>query len=358
MFCVGRIGSVLAVLGLTLVGVGCGGEWDYALGAVRGEIAFLDKAVPIERALNDPSLTDEQREKLAFVVRARDYGEHVIGLDVGDSFRKFVNLDGETLAYNLSASPKDAIEPYVWDVPIVGKLTNLGFFVRGDAIAERDRLVKRGYDTFIYEVDAFSTLGLLGDPVASPLLRRSLGSLADTVMHELLHNTVWRDNDVNYNESLATFVGRTAGLQFLTVEFGEDDPIIAETQQGYEDAERFNAFLQELTAQLTDLYATDVSRDEKIAAREAIIMAQQARFAEEVLPQFHRIDRYEWFVDQLVNNAFLLVQTRYNSDQDLFEAVYEFTGRDWSISLDLFGQAAAARQGPRTYLRGILGESD
>ena len=74
----------LWALGSLMAG-GCGCyELGYSASAVIGELNFLAAAVPIEEALQDPTLTDDQREKLALAIRARDYAEQVIGLNVGD----------------------------------------------------------------------------------------------------------------------------------------------------------------------------------------------------------------------------------------------------------------------------------
>lgn len=319
---------------------GCG-TTSYALRAVLDEIRFLSSAVPIEKALDDPTLTEDQRDKLRLIVKARDYAEQVIGLRVGGSYRQFVNLHGGSLTWNLSASRKDRFEPYVWNIPIAGAYPYLGYFKLDDAKAERDRLVALGYDTYIYEVDAFSTLGLLPDPVASPLLRRTIGSLADTVMHELTHNTIWRPGDSTFNESLANFVGRAAGLEFLTLEYGSDAEVIRQTRESNEDIERFNTFLLGLVDELRALYDSDLPAGEKIERRKPMFEAARERFADQVLPLMHNRNGFRSFTEKTINNAFLLVTVRYNSGQDVFDRVFAKVGGDWTTALAVFRQAAA-----------------
>ncbi len=331
---------------------GCGGNFAYSLEAIRGEFALLDSAVPIEEALNDPTLNDEQRDKLAFIIRARDYAEGTIGLKVKDSYHKFANLHGKSLAWNLSGSKKDRLQPHVWTLPIVGKLPYLGYFEFDQAIAERDRLVGLGYDTVIYDVDAFSTLGVLPDPVTSALLRRDKVSLADTVMHELLHNTVYTQ-DSTFNESLATFVGRTAGQEFLQVELGPDAAILGQARRRYEDSDRLNAFLQQFVADLKVFYDSDLSSDEKIAGRAAIFQAASDRFAAEVLPQMTDPTRFQSFNPMPVSNAVLLLNVRYNDGLDVFQKIYDLAGRDWRQALAFFAQAADESD-PMTHLQNLL----
>jgi predicted aminopeptidase len=342
-----------AVSSLTVATAGCG-NLDYAFSAIAGQFRLLSSVEPIEVALEDPSLSEEQRDKLAFVVRVRDYAEHVIGLNAGDSYRSFANLGDEPLAWNLSAARKDAFEAYFWDLPLVGSLPYLGFFDYDQALAERDRLVDEGWDTLVYEVDAYSTIGLLPDPLTSALLRRDRISLADTVMHELLHNTIFQPGETTFNESMATFVGRQAGLEFLAFEYGAGSDVLVEAHRNYQDEDRHAAFIAGLIAEVRTLYEQDLSSEEKIAQREAIFESGRQRYATEVLPYLHDRTGYETYTTFKYNNAFLLANVRYNNDQDVFAAVYEMTGRNWAHTLSIFAEAANAPM-PFQYLRDVVG---
>ncbi|HOB75975.1 MAG TPA: aminopeptidase [Phycisphaerae bacterium] len=342
---------ILSLVFLSCLAVaGCG---DTYIGSViLGELRLLASVRPVEEALNDPNLAEEKRLKLAFVVRARDYAQNVVGLHVGGSYQTFADLGDRSLAWNLSASRRDAFDPYIWRFPLAGSLPYIGFFDLDQAKAERDRLVAKGYDTLIYEIDAYSTMGQLPDPITSALLRRDFDSLAETVIHELTHNTIYTFDDITFNESLATFVGRTAGLDFLAQEFGPDAPEIEQARLNYEDQDRFQVFLREMRDGLAAIYETDLSFDEKIAQREAYIAASQQRFAEEVLPFMHNQAGYQGYTSFPFNNAFILAHVRYNSGQDAFAAVYEQVGRNWAEALQIFRQAAAS-ENPMEHLRGL-----
>jgi len=346
------------LLGLCLLapgGCGCY-ELGYAITAGLGEFNFLASAVPIEQAFDDPTLTDEERDNLDLAIRARDYAEQVVGLNVGTSYRTFVNLHGEALAWNLSASYKDKIEAYYWNIPCVGWISYLGYFEFDEAIAQRDWLVGQGYDTLIYEIEAFSTLGLLPDPITSSMIRHHPSRFVDTIMHELLHNTIWSGWDTVFDESLAVFVGRTASMEFLVAQFGPDDPIVQYTRQTCEDTEKFKAFLGGLRAELDELYESDLTSDEKITARQPIFEAARQRLADELLPTMNYPENYESYTTLNINNAFMLVNHRYHTDFDLFESVYELAGRNWATALDLFQQAADS-ENPFGFLRDLLEEN-
>lgn len=345
----------LVVLGLTMIsGCGCA-EINYMLGAAGGELNLLSSMVPIEQGLVDTSLSEEELEKLDLVIRTRDYAEQTVGLNVGQSYRNFVNLHGQPLAWNLSASRKDAIEAYTWSLPFIGAISYLGYFNFDEAKAERDRLVDQGYDTMIYELDAYSTVGWLPDPVTSAMFRRDKVNLVDTVIHELLHNTIWCPADAVYSESLATFVGRTGAVEFLTVQFGPDAPIVEEARIGYEDMDRFNAFLFALGGRLDELYNSEVGREAKIAAKVTIFDDGRQRITTELLPILNEPERYQSYAEFPFNNAFLMVNGRYNTDLSLFQRVHDQTGRDWAASLTVFRDAACSGD-PFGYLRAWLGD--
>jgi predicted aminopeptidase len=343
----------LAALGLVVV-LGCA-EISYMLGAAGAELNLLSSMVPIEQGLTDTSLTEEELAKLDLVIRTRDYAEQTIGLNVGQSYRNFVNLHGNPLAWNLSASRKDAIVPYVWNLPFVGSISYLGYFNFDEAKAERDRLVGEGYDTMLYELDAYSTVGLLPDPMTSAMLRRDNVNLVDTVIHELLHNTIWCASDAVFSESLATFVGRTGAVEFLTVHFGSDAPIAHEAEISYEDMDRFNAFLLALTGRLDELYDSNVGSEAKIAARATIFEDGRQRVTSELLPTLNEPERYQSYAAFPFNNAFLMVNGRYNTDLTLFQRVYDQPGHSWPASLAVFGYAAATAD-PFGYVRTWLGD--
>ena len=82
-------------------------------------------------------------------------------------------------------------------------------------------LKKEGFDTRVGEVSAWSTLGFLNDPILSSFLDRPDGSLAELIIHELTHGTLFVKNSLEYNENLADFVGEYGALRFLAGKYGK-----------------------------------------------------------------------------------------------------------------------------------------
>lgn len=347
--CAGALAGA-ALAACALLAAGCDNTL-YVLHAAEGQLAVQLGTEPIDRVLKSKRLPPEQQAKLELIVRVRKFAIERIGLRGGDSYTSFYDTHGKPLAFNLSAARRDRLTPRTWTFPIVGTLPYLAFFDARERDAWQARLEQRGYDTYTYELDAYSTLGYFPDPVRSPMLRRSERALADTIVHELVHNTIWRTDDTNFNESLATFVGRTGGMQFLAEEYGTDSEQVRDAADYYADLEVVNAFLARLYDELAAYYTQPRSGEELIAGREAVYQAGRERFAREVAPTLRSAKRFTFYNTLPTNNAWMLGNRRYNLDLDAFSRVYEKVGRDWRAALRVFREAAKAPGDPFEYLR-------
>ena len=332
---------------------GCS-ELPYVLQVAEGQLAIQRNVEPIADVLASGRLSAEDEAKLRLIVEARDYAADTMGLNAGESYTTFYDTEGQPLAYNLSAARRDALVAKTWTFPVMGEVPYLAFFDKGDMDQVEQQLIAEGYDTMTYELDAYSTLGMFEDPVRSPMLRRGSLSLIETVIHELLHNTVWRPNDTVFNESLATFVGRQGAVEFLRAKYGDDSGWPQLAINLYADADAVTAFVMQLYADLEDLYGEPIDSAEKIAERDAVYQAARDRFTSQVLPTLHYPDSFAGYADLPTNNAWVLANYRYNLDLTLLANVYAANGDDWPATLDVFRSAASAADDPFAYLRDWL----
>ena len=102
---------------------------------------------------------------------------------------------------------KDQLKLFSWSFPIVGKVTYKGFFTQEGALKEKGGLDERGYDTYLQPSGAYSTLGWLKDPIFSSMLKWDDGTLANLILHEMAHATVYFKGKTDLNEQMATFIG-------------------------------------------------------------------------------------------------------------------------------------------------------
>ncbi len=340
---------VVALVGLWAL-TGCTGL-SYVLHLAEGQLQVQGHVRPIDDVLAAGQLSDEDAAKLRLIVQARDYAGQTMGLTVGRSYTTFYDTGQDPQAWNLSAARKDALVPKTWTFPVMGEVPYLAFFNEKYMHAVEQQLLDEGYDTMTYELDAYSTLGIFDDPVRSAMLQRDVISLSETVIHELLHNTVYSANNTSFNESLATFVGRQGAVEFLRTEYGPDSELPSVAIAFYADTDAVNTFLMQLYANLQDYYAQPLSRAEKIAGREAVFQVGRDQFAADVQPTLHYPGVFVNYANFPTSNAWMLINYRYNLDLDVFAAVYAATDHDWAAALDVYRAAAAASGDPFDYLR-------
>jgi len=322
----GRIwlGALLLALG------GC--SPIFAIRAGWAEAKILSRRQSITRLIADPSVPDERRAKLQLVLGARDFAADVLKLDAAESYTTFSQLDSDTLALVLSAARKDSFQPYTWWFPIAGRVPYHGYFSERSAQRAVEDLERRGYDAYVRPTSAFSTLGWFNDPLVSPLLRYDSVTLANTVVHEILHNTIYLGGQAMFNESLAQFVG-ARGAIFFFCEERPDPGLCSRAEAAWEDELLFGEFLTDLVDELEALYGrADLTSEEKIFAREEVFDRARERFASAIQPRF-RVLSFANFANAPLNNASLIARRIYYRRLDLFEAAFHATGRDLPFTI-------------------------
>ena len=338
------MGVVLAFLGLDL-------DVGYYLHLAKGQANLLWNREPIERVLERKDLNPEVRKRLLLIQEVKNFAQNQVGLTPSRTYSTFVDLKGNPVSWNLTACPKDRLEPVLWSYPVVGSAPYRGYFDLRRAKKERDQLEAKGYDTYLRPVGAYSTLGWFADPVLSSMLQYRDADLAGLVIHEMTHATVWISGDVTFNESLANFVGDAGALLFLSAKFGDESPIVQEVIDGREDGRVFRRFMVGIAASLDSLYGTGLSFEDKLEGRARIFEEARERFLE--LPL--RTDLYASFPRWRLNNARMALYRIYNEDVSMFEQVYEALDRDLIGAIEVFRMCEDAAD-PAGYLKDWLGE--
>jgi predicted aminopeptidase len=344
---------MMATLSVSLAAAAAGcSDPAYAWYAVLNQLEMMTRVRPVDQVLADGSLTPEQQDKLRLVLEIRHYVANDLHLNVGNSYTTYLDTGGAPVAWDVSASPKDRLESVTWTFPLVGSIPFLHFYSREFAIARQAELVAQRYDTVLYSVAAFSTLGLFSDPILSTMLDTTEADLVDLLAHEATHATIARVNDANFSENVAVATGRAATYRYLTEKYGPDSPELLDAQQRNHDLDLYNQFLADVRAELEWYYASDAPRSEKIIGREVIFDESRQRFADEFQPKMFFPDRYNWIADFKFNNAWLLLNARYNGDLPLFNAVFE--QNDFATALGILADASVAPDW-RAYLRDVTG---
>jgi predicted aminopeptidase len=339
----GRLAAGRLLLAVILLALG-GCSPIYVLRAGYEEAKILSRRKPIAALVADSTTPPATREKLRLVLAARSFAVDSLGLDAGESYTTFSQLDSDTLALIVSAAYPDRFEAYTWWFPIVGRVPYKGYFSERKAREAMQNLEEKGFDTYLRPTSAFSTLGWFNDPLVSPLLRYDSVSLAGTVVHELTHNTIYLSGQAMFNESLAEFVGGRGAIAFFCGGEGEASPACEQARSGWHDELIFAAFLDGLVTELDEIYGrADLATSEKLARREEVFERARTTFTEQIQPRF-QIASYGSFLRVPLNNATLLSRRLYYHRLDLFEELFHRMGGDLRRTLEVILASAQERQ--------------
>jgi predicted aminopeptidase len=292
------------------------------------EAKILWRRRSIERLVLDPSVPFATRRKLQIVLDARDFAKRGLGLDVGKSFTTFSQLERDTLVLVLSAAHRDRLQHYRWWFPIVGRVPYKGFFDIEMARSQERDFQRRGFDTYLRPASAFSTLGWFNDPLVSTTLRADTLSLANTVIHELTHNTFYAPGQAEFNESFANWVGARGSADFFRAR--GFPTAVAEAEARWSDDKLLGRFWKGLHAELDSAFKAHpgpAGLQERLGLRDRIYRAAREELVFRLGPQLRTVaPRY---VERVrLDNAALLSRRIYQTDLDLFDAVWAREGRD------------------------------
>lgn len=302
----------------------------YVLEAAYFQCKILWCRRDISQVIADPLTPASTATKLEYVQRAKDFSKE-IGLEPGGSFSKFTALDRDVLSWIVMGAKKDSFTLGTWWFPIVGSVPYKGFFDKDDAIELAKDLESKGLETWVRGTDAYSTLGWFNDPVLSTTLRRSVPEIVETVIHETLHSTLWIPGSVDFNESLANFVGLTGAINYFQAESNECLRVknlscsnqamnfLASANENKERAILLEGILSPLYEKLEALYSSALSSEEKIKKREEV-------FAQEIAPFRAKFPSAKSF--RSINNAEIMQARIYLTNLALFQSLYEQTGRE------------------------------
>ena len=207
----------------------------------------------------------------------------------------------------------------------MGRVPYKGFFRRSEALAEAARLERQGLDTYLRVSDAFSTLGWFNDPLLSTVVRDDSVDLAATVIHEILHNTIWVPGSVPFNESLADFIGYRGAERFFLSRGDRRSAGFAVAR--WQDEIRLAHFYDALAAKLERLYAGGLRSAALESERQRIFGAAQSALADSVGKTLRTIDGRR-LAQRPLNNAVVVAARLYRSGLDRFEALFAAEGDD------------------------------
>ena len=304
----------------------------YLVRAGIAEAKILLARREIATIVADATVDAATRAKLNLVLQSRAFAIDSLDLDAGESFTTFSKLERDTLVLVLSAAKRDKMELHRWWFPLVGRLPYKGFFDFAQARRAREDMRQRGYDTYLRPASAFSTLGWFNDPLLSTTLRADSAALANTVIHELTHNTFYAPGEAIFNESFANFVGARGAERFFLAR--GDTGLARRTREDWEDDKLLGRFYSELYRALDSAFKANPDDEaRRLEIREQMYADARRRLIEEIGPLLRTVPLRVLPRIQL-DNAALLARRIYVTDLDLFDAVYAREGANLERTME------------------------
>ncbi|MBC7742954.1 MAG: aminopeptidase [Bdellovibrionaceae bacterium] len=307
---------------------GC--QLGYLLHVSYNHLAMLNSKVPISRALANKDLSADQIKKINLTQEVRKFSFEQLGLSKSKNYTEYIDLKRPYVTYAVMAAYKWKLEPYLWKFPFIGKAPYKGYYNEKMAQQEASEMKSKDFDVYVRGVAAFSTLGKLTDPLLSSMLNYSEHDLVNTIIHELVHTTLFIKDNIDFNERLAVFVAGKGTELFYFEKEGPKSTTLQLIKNENEDDKLFSVFI---TRELNDLKqwyinyapAPNLTADTKEGIRQARIELIRSNFTEKLSHKL-KTTSYQGFTKGPINNARLSNFNTYLKDLDLFEKVYQKNG--------------------------------
>ncbi len=295
----------------------------YGLQQLKGQLNIVWDAKPLDHYLQDKEFPDSLKQKIQMIQEVKKYAVDELGLNPSDSYGKMYNQEGKPILWIITACEPFSFKAKTWEFPFLGKVTYKGFFNYKLAEKEERELQKKGWETRVRSVSAWSTLGIFDDPVLSNMLLRNEGSIANTIIHELTHGTIYIKDSVAFNENLATFIGDKGAEKFLIEKFGVESPQYIKYQEKEEDKRKFTKVLLKSYKKLDSLYQNkefkNSTQTKKEETKKDYIQSILSRYKD---LKFHNKGYQNYFKENTPNNAFFISFAQYRKDLSFFDTNY------------------------------------
>lgn len=302
-------------------------QWDlitYGLTQAKGQLKIITQAEPIEDFLQNPDFPDSLKAKIHWIQAVKAFAEDSLGLKKTDNYTTLYQQDTTTIMWVVTAAPPFELKPYQWHFPILGDFGYKGFFNREKAIAQAQTLKNEGYDVHIRQAGAWSTLGWFQDPIMSPMLEDSRGEIAETIIHELTHTTVYLKDSVDFNENLASFFGEKGAQQFLQLNYGDSNRYLTRYLAALHDHQLLGHFMLQAARQIDSLYQhfpAGMSTESKLREKKALFLKIKTDIQQ--LPFQRTLYKTRHWQELELNNTYFLSYKRYRGELGELQTQYE-----------------------------------
>jgi len=296
----------------------------YGIAQGKGQLNIVMNAQPIENILQKNEVSDSMKQKLVLISAIKTFAIDSLGINKSKNYSTFYEQNNQTKLITISACEPYSFKPKEWTFPFLGTVSYKGFFNQKKARKEILELKSQGYDIDTYTPSGWSTLGWFTDPVLSGMLKRNEGQLANLIIHELTHGTLYVKNNVTFNENLANFIGDKGAEKFLIATYGIESDEYKKYRQSKIDTKLYNNYILKSKQQLDSLYKSfDSNTAKEIKQKKKKELMQKIVIGVNGLALKNKKDYFNYSLQIFSEgNAFFMAFDRYDSQYDDFEKEY------------------------------------
>jgi predicted aminopeptidase len=325
---------------------GCA-DLGYYWQSVSGHIQMMYAAGPVEDWLADAHTPAQLKSRLALAQRIRGFAVTELKLPDNASYHRYANLHRRAVVWNVVAAPEFSLTLKTWCFPVAGCVGYRGYFSEDEAGLEAEQLKNQGFETSVYGVPAYSTLGWMnwagGDPLLNTFIAYPEGELARLIFHELAHQVVYAQDDTSFNESFATAVERLGSRRWLDSQASGEYAVFDGRRQ------QFRALALATRRKLSAIYKEKEAATQSAREQAASKLLAMKHFREEyaqLKASWGSYSGYDRWVAR-ANNASFGALAAYDDLVPGFEALFVREGRDWPRFYDAVKRLASLSRDER-----------
>lgn len=272
--------------------------------AAAGHYRLLRDQKPIDEWLADEQLDKKLRQQLQLVKSARQFATTKLGLPDNDSYLSYVDIQRDSVVWNVYASEPLAFKAVKSCFPVVGCLSYRGYFSLDDARQKSQQLAEQGYDTYVGRVIAYSTLGWFDDPMVSTIIKGAEYRIVGLIFHELAHQQLYIDDDTAFNEAFARSVEIEGILRWI--QYTENPTLLTAYHTSQQRANDFSHLVLEYRNKLDENYHSQNTDAIKRDKKQQLFAALKQSYQRMKVEQWQGYTGYDQWFNRDLNNAHLL----------------------------------------------------
>jgi predicted aminopeptidase len=300
--------------------------------------------------LAEDEISRDTREFLLLAADIRRFAATRLGLKENRNYTKYIETEKGYIVDVVTACACDTFSSHTWWFPFFGAMPYKGFYEKKDAQAEIARLEHKDLDVYSWEAPAFSTVGILADPLYSHMSGYSVFTLASVLIHEQTHATVYLKNQSEFNEELAGFIGDEGALLYIREKWGPESKEYQKAESYKLDHETYINIIQDLHRCLDSMYKNVSVRGLRISLKDSIINSWRKKIEADYDSLFVS-ESFRGLAQREINNAYLQSAMTYFNDTHLFYRLYDRYNRDLPRTIDVLKMAGKHRRNPKEWLK-------